>query len=239
MEQQIAHKTFTYQLIPTPNQERTLAEVVWRCRDLYTAALQQRLTAYQRRHVSISRFEQEAELKDIRAEFGEYAAIYSHILQDALVRLDKTYQAFYRRAQRGEKAGFPRFKGRNRSHSCACKEYGNGARLDIGSTSARQRKPAHCQFPNVRRRGRRRRRPCHRSTGRLLRACQERWRGGWAVLAVGDPFSDAPSNYLERLFRPDEDGPLTDQQRQAVLANTYACAPSFEAFVYRWWLEAT
>lgn len=63
--------------------------------------------------------------------------------------------------------------------------------------------------------------------------------GDEVVLAVGDPYPDAPSNYLERLVRPDWDGPLTDQQRRAVLANTYACAPSFETFVYRWWLEAT
>lgn len=63
--------------------------------------------------------------------------------------------------------------------------------------------------------------------------------GAEAVLAVRDPYPDAPSNYLEQLARPDEDGPLTDQQRQAVLASTYACAPSFEVFVYRWWLEAT
>src|SRR5262249_21264747 len=47
-------------------------------------------------------------------------------------RLDKTYQAFFRRMQRGEKAGFPRFKGRNRWHSFTYKEYGNGARLDNG-----------------------------------------------------------------------------------------------------------
>ena len=45
--------------------------------------------------------------------------------------------------------------------------------------------------------------------------------------------------YLERLVRPDEDGPLTDEQQATVLANTYACAPSFEAFIYRWWFEAT
>ena len=32
------------------------------------------------------------------------------MLQDVLARLDKTYQAFFRRVQRGEKAGFPRFK---------------------------------------------------------------------------------------------------------------------------------
>jgi hypothetical protein len=27
----------------------------------------------------------------------DYAAIHSHVLQDVLARLDKTYQAFYRR----------------------------------------------------------------------------------------------------------------------------------------------
>jgi hypothetical protein len=63
--------------------------------------------------------------------------------------------------------------------------------------------------------------------------------GDEAVLAARDPYPAAPSNYLERLVRPDEDGPLTEQQQHAVLANTYACAPSFEAFVYRWRLEAT
>lgn len=63
--------------------------------------------------------------------------------------------------------------------------------------------------------------------------------GTEAVLAVGDPYPNAPSPYLERLARPDEDGPLTEKQRQAVLANISTCAPSFEAFVYRWWLEST
>jgi putative transposase len=132
MEQQTARKTFKEKLRPTPAQERALEEVLWRCRDLYNTALEQRITAYQRRRVSISRYEQEAELKDIRAEMPEYAAIHSHALQDVLARLDKTYQAFFRRVQAGEKAGFPRFKGSNRYHSFTFKEYGNGARLDNG-----------------------------------------------------------------------------------------------------------
>jgi Helix-turn-helix domain len=126
------HKTFKEKLRPTPSQERALEAVLWRCRELYNAALEQRITAWQRRHISVSRFEQEAELKAIRAEFPEYAAIHSHILQDVLARLDNTYQAFFRRIQRREKAGFPRFKGMNRFHSFTFKEYGNGARLDNG-----------------------------------------------------------------------------------------------------------
>ncbi len=64
-------------------------------------------------------------------------------------------------------------------------------------------------------------------------------RGAEVVLAAVDPYPDAPSPYLERLVRPDEDDPLTDEQRHAVLANTYVRAPSFEAFLYRWWLETT
>src|SRR5258708_16699632 len=69
----------------------------------------------------------------MRADMPEYAAINSNALQDVLARLDKTYQAFFRRVQAGEKPGFPRFQGRNRWHSFTYKEYGKGARLDNGS----------------------------------------------------------------------------------------------------------
>ncbi|HEV8192864.1 MAG TPA: RNA-guided endonuclease TnpB family protein [Ktedonobacterales bacterium] len=131
----MCHKAYKEKLRPTPFQERELEAILWRCRMLYTTALEQRITAWQRRHVSVSRFEQEAELKDIRADFPEYAAVHSYVLQDVLARLDKTYQAFFRRVQRGEggkKACFPRFKGQSRFRSFTYTEYGNGARLENG-----------------------------------------------------------------------------------------------------------
>jgi putative transposase len=131
-EQATCPKTFKYKLQPTPEQEREMERVVMLCRQLYNVALEQRITAWQRCHISVSRFEQEAELKDIRAAFPEYASIHSHVLQDVLARLDKTYQAFFRRVQRGERAGFPRFKSRERFHSFTYKEYGNSAMLDNG-----------------------------------------------------------------------------------------------------------
>jgi putative transposase len=131
-EQQTVRKTYKGKLRPTTAQKRALDEVLWRCRALYNAALEQRITAWQRCHVSVSRYHQEAELKDIRAEFPEYAAIHSHLLQDVLARLDRTYQAFFRRRQRGEKAGFPRYKGRGRLRSFTFKEYGNGNRIESG-----------------------------------------------------------------------------------------------------------
>jgi len=132
MEQQTVRKTFKYKLIPTPPQERELGRVLGLCRWLYNTALEQRITAYRRAGVSLSRYQQEAELKTIREAFPEFGAIHSHVLQDVLARLDRTYQAFFRRVQAGEKAGFPRYQGHDRYHSFTYKEFDNGATLDNG-----------------------------------------------------------------------------------------------------------
>jgi putative transposase len=132
MDQQTVRKTYKEKLRPTPAQERALQEVLWRCRELYNTALEQRITAWERCRASVTRYQQEAELKAIREAFPEYAAIHSHVLQDVVARLDKTYQAFFRRLMNGEKPGFPRFQGRDRWHSFTYKECGNGARLDNG-----------------------------------------------------------------------------------------------------------
>jgi putative transposase len=125
-------KAFKYKLKPTPEQEHQLEGVLWRCRTLYNTALEQRISAYRRCGVTLSPYQQEAELKDLRADLPEYAAIHSHVLQDVLARLDKAYQAFFRRVKAGQTPGYPRFQGRNRYHSFTYKQYGNGARLDNG-----------------------------------------------------------------------------------------------------------
>src|SRR5215469_9350837 len=95
-------KTYKEKLRPTPEQDRQLEVVLWRCRTLYNVALEQRKTAWERCHISVKRFAQEVELAGIREEFPEYAAIHSHVLQDVLARLDKSYQAFFRRLAEGE-----------------------------------------------------------------------------------------------------------------------------------------
>src|SRR5262249_47819280 len=107
-DQAACRKTFKEKLNPTPVQE--LEREVMLCRQLYNMALEQCTTAWQLGHIAVPWYQQAAELKAIRAAFPESAAIPRHVFQDILARLDKTYQAFFRRVQRGEKAGFPRFK---------------------------------------------------------------------------------------------------------------------------------
>jgi putative transposase len=51
----MCRKTYKEKLRATPAQERALEAVLWRCRTLYNAALEQRITAWQRCHVSVTR----------------------------------------------------------------------------------------------------------------------------------------------------------------------------------------
>ena len=111
---QSLRKAYKYKLKSTPEQERQLEEILWQCRRLYNTALEQRITLYKQRGITRSQYDQEAELKALRAEMSEYAAIHSHVLQDVLARLEKTYRAFFRRVKAGQTPGFPRFQGCNR-----------------------------------------------------------------------------------------------------------------------------
>jgi putative transposase len=55
-------------------------------------------------------------------------------LQDVLLRLDRAFQAFFRRMLAGEAPGYPRFQGKGRYDSFTCPQVGErgGARLDNG-----------------------------------------------------------------------------------------------------------
>jgi putative transposase len=132
MDQRTVRKTFKYKLQPTVEQEGTLAFVLRRCRELYNAALAERREAWRMRRISITLAGQSAQLPDIKQERPEYQDIHSQVLQDMLARLDRAFQAFFRRVQRGEKAGYPRFTRGSRYDSFTYKQFGNGATLDNG-----------------------------------------------------------------------------------------------------------
>ncbi|HEY7976077.1 MAG TPA: transposase, partial [Ktedonobacterales bacterium] len=116
MSETSLHKAYKYKLKPTPEQERQLEQTLWRCRTLYNTALEERITAYRRCGVTLTAYQQMAELPDLKAAFPEYAEVNAQVLQDVLTRLDKTYQAFFRRVKSGQTPGFPRFQARNRYH---------------------------------------------------------------------------------------------------------------------------
>jgi putative transposase len=125
-------KTYKYKLKPTPEQERAMAFVVYRCRELSNAALEERRDAWHKRGVTITEASQSAQLPAIKDVRPEYREIHSQVLQDALTRLDRAFQAFFRRIREGQTPGYARFQGANRSNSFTYKQFSNGATLDKG-----------------------------------------------------------------------------------------------------------
>ncbi|HEU5200682.1 MAG TPA: transposase [Ktedonobacterales bacterium] len=129
------HKAYKYKLVPTPEQAAKLDWTLWRCRELYNAALEERREAWRMRQVSLSYYDQQNQLPAMKELRPEYRDIHTHVLQDVVRRLDKAMHAFFRRVKAGEKPGYPRFQGRTRYHSFTYGEYDNGARLDGGVLS--------------------------------------------------------------------------------------------------------
>src|SRR5258708_4926339 len=103
------HTSFKYKLHPTPEQGRQLEEVLWRSRMRYNAALEQRKTWWGRgQGISATYYQQKAELPDLKTVCPDYAEVNAQVLQDVLLRVERAYQAFFRRVAAGETPGYPR-----------------------------------------------------------------------------------------------------------------------------------
>ena len=77
---------------------------------LYNSALEHRRTAWQRAGKSISYMDQTRELTAIRGQDPTMASFSVVAQRGALRRLDRAFQAFFRRVKGGGHPGYPRFK---------------------------------------------------------------------------------------------------------------------------------
>lgn len=118
-------KTYKYRLLGNSEVFGKADNWLFLCRRLYNTALEQKITIYRQNKGSISCYSQINQLPDLKAYFPEYRDVGSQVLQEVLERLDKAYQNFFRRVKNGGgKAGFPRFKGRDRYDSFTLKQTG-------------------------------------------------------------------------------------------------------------------
>ena len=154
-------RVLRYRLYPTPAQDATLRRTLERLREVYNAALQERRDAYQKQGITLRAYAQMAELKGVREVREDLATIHTHLLQDAITRLDRAYQSFFRRCKAGETPGFPRFKGKGRYRSftfkdCTVKKrwlVGGGKRLSlsgVGNVKIKLHRPLEGTLKQVR-----------------------------------------------------------------------------------------
>src|ERR1700738_4263522 len=87
----------TFKLSPNATQaERLTGWIRLHC-ELYNAALEERISAYQKHGKSISYYDQQNVLPEIKAARPEFVELGSHALQQTLRKLDLAFQAFFRR----------------------------------------------------------------------------------------------------------------------------------------------
>ncbi len=81
---------------------------------MYNAALEERIDAWRKAGKSISYYEQQNALPEIKAARPEFIALGSHALQQTLRKLDLAFQSFFRRVKPGQTPGLTRFKSAKR-----------------------------------------------------------------------------------------------------------------------------
>lgn len=121
-------KAFKFKAYPNKAQRLAMSGLLETHRRLYNRSLGQRKDVYVSEARTVSYGEQSAQLKTER-QLNPYLALANFSsCQRTLKRLDRAFQAFFRRVKSGDKPGYPRFRGFGRFDSIEF-TYGDGAKL--------------------------------------------------------------------------------------------------------------
>ncbi|MFD8384777.1 RNA-guided endonuclease InsQ/TnpB family protein [Streptomyces sp. NPDC059679] len=125
-------RAYKFLLRPTVRQAQALTQMLGDHCSLYNGALQERRDAWRHTSKTSIRYgDQSAQLREIRAFDPERQGRWSFSSQQAtLRRLDKAFQAFFRRVRSGGKPGYPRFKGVGHFDTVVFPKDGDGCRWD-------------------------------------------------------------------------------------------------------------
>jgi putative transposase len=125
-------RAYAFRLFTNPRQERELDIALETHRRLYNTYLDYRELAHSLYGASLTYVDCSRWFKGQRTTNPYFARMNFSSAQATMRRLDKAFAAFFRRVKAGEKAGFPRFKGRGRFDSIEFPAYGDGIKLIEG-----------------------------------------------------------------------------------------------------------
>ena len=110
-------KNYQYRLYPTKAQTTKLNNTLETCRFVWNRSRWQRKNAYQIEQKSVSKFDQNNELKSLKKENSKLKEVHSQVLQNVNERIDLAFRAFFQRLKRKETPGYPRYKEASRFKS--------------------------------------------------------------------------------------------------------------------------
>jgi putative transposase len=120
---------YRFRLYPKRSQVTAFERILVVHREIYNAALEERREAWRRNRVSIRYVDQANQLKEIRQIRADVADQNYSACQQTLRRVDQSFQNFFRRVkEHNGKAGYPRFKGKDRFNTVEF-VYGDGCKI--------------------------------------------------------------------------------------------------------------
>jgi len=151
------NKAFRYLLYPNREQAEAMASLLNTHRHLYNSALAERKSSYETQKRTVGYQEQSAHLKTSRKENPDLAVANFSSCQRTLKRLDRAFQAFFRRIKSGETPGYPRFRGYGRFDSVEF-THDDGAKLttdgrayfqNVGEVKVKMHRPVEGKLKTV------------------------------------------------------------------------------------------
>ncbi len=151
-------RAYKFRLYPNRDQGRELAMMLDTHRRLYNACLGQRKAAFAEDGVRIDYGFQSGWFKNQRYVNAWFARLNFSSAQATMRRLDRAFQAFFRRLKQGETPGYPRFKARGPFVSVEFPAYGDGIRLlpggklriqHVGLVKVKQHRPIEGRIKTV------------------------------------------------------------------------------------------
>jgi putative transposase len=125
---------FKYRLYPTPAQDTALHSMLLTAHDVYNSMVNWRKYAYEVEGKSPDFYEQKKALPLWKKEHPELSEVHSQVLQDVVKRVDRAFEAFFRRVKAGETPGYPRLKGKGQYDSLTYPQEGG---FDVGENAIR------------------------------------------------------------------------------------------------------
>ena len=123
--------TYRYRLLAGRLQYRALEAILEGQRQLYNAALEERIGAYRKAGVTRTYIDQCKALTEWRRSDVQATSVPVSLQRWTLKQLEEAYRGFFRRLKGGMEPGFPRFRGKGRFSSFGFREF-SGIRLING-----------------------------------------------------------------------------------------------------------
>lgn len=109
--------SYKYRIYPNNIQKSELGTQFYLCKNLYNAALEEKISFYKKFGKNKNYYDQQKLLPEIKQICLEYKNVYSQTLQATLWQVDLAFQSFFQRIKKRKTPGFPRFKGKDQLQS--------------------------------------------------------------------------------------------------------------------------